>query len=124
MHRINSNQILIDPAKLTKPGSKLEGKFSRLWEALGGPPLESEFQFADGRKWRFDFCHVASMTAIEIEGGIWSKGRHTRGSGYLADCEKYNAAATMGYVVFRLTGEMITTPQLKPIIERCEKFLN
>ncbi len=120
MRRINSNSCVLEiNGKLPKSASKLEGQFQRLWDALGGPILEVEYQFYDGRKWRFDFCHMPSMTAIEIEGGTWKGGRHNRGSGYEADCHKYNAAAAMGYVVFRLTGDMITTPHIQPIVERC-----
>lgn len=44
------------------------------------------------------------MIAVELEGGVWTGGRHTRGSGFIADCEKYNRAAAMGYFVFRFDG--------------------
>lgn len=124
MRRINSNSCIVDPAALQKSSSRLESHFLRLWQALGGPPLDQEAKVAEGRRWRFDFCHAPSLTAIEIEGGTWSKGRHNRGSGYQADCEKYNAAALLGFSIFRLTGDMISTPHIQPIIERCKNFLN
>ena len=41
------------------------------------------------------------MIAVEIEGGVWIGGRHTRGKGFLRDIEKYNEAAAMGWRVFR-----------------------
>jgi hypothetical protein len=47
------------------------------------------------------------MIAAEIEGGTWSGGRHTRGSGFEADCEKYNVAAAKGWRVYRFTGAMV-----------------
>ena len=48
--------------------------------------------------------------AVEVEGGVWSKtpGRHTRGAGFEADCEKYNAAAAAGWRVARVTTKMIS----------------
>ncbi|MCY3231201.1 hypothetical protein ECE07_24240, partial [Acinetobacter pittii] len=48
-----------------------------------------------------------SKILIEVEGGIWSGGRHTRGKGYLGDMEKYNSAATMGFTVLRFSTEQV-----------------
>lgn len=95
--------------------SKLESKFALLWRALNGPPLVREHAFHPLRKWRFDFAHLESKTAIEIEGGVWSGGRHTRGTGYIKDCEKYNAATLLGWRVFRLPGPLIDQPNVSAI---------
>ena len=87
-----------------------ESKFAMLWKARKGPSITiliREYKFHPTRKWRFDFAHVATKTAIEIEGGTWSGGRHTRGSGYSKDCEKYNEAAKLGWCVLRYTAEKI-----------------
>lgn len=73
----------------------------------GLPRPEQEWRFHPVRKWRFDFAYPALMVAVEIEGGTWSGGRHTRGDGYEKDCEKYNTAALMGWKVIRLTTGMI-----------------
>lgn len=83
--------------------SKLEAKFIALWESISTIKLVPEYKFHPARKWRFDFADPGSKVAIEIEGGIWQKGRHTTGSGYQADCEKYNAATMLGWKVIRLT---------------------
>jgi very-short-patch-repair endonuclease len=90
-------------------GSQLEAKFALMWRALY-PDVElvREHKFCESRRWKFDFAHVESKVAVEIEGGIWTGGRHTRGSGYQKDCEKYNAAAAMGWRVFRLCDGMIS----------------
>lgn len=72
------------------------------------PPLVREHRFAPPRRWRFDFADPESQVAIELEGGVWSGGRHTRGGGFAADCTKYNAAALAGWTVFRLTAEMLS----------------
>jgi very-short-patch-repair endonuclease len=66
---------------------------------------EAEFRFNKDRKWRFDFAWPEHKIALEVEGAVWAGGRHTRGSGFVADMEKYNCAVTMGWRVLR------TTPQ-------------
>lgn len=96
----------------TRPSAKasaLERTFAFNWDALGGQPLVTEHQFHPTRNWRFDFAHLQTKVAIEIEGGHWSGGRHTRGAGFEKDCEKYLAAAVQGWVVIRLTGRMAKT---------------
>lgn len=71
------------------------------------PRPEREYRFHPVRKWRFDFAWPDFKIAAECEGGTWSGGRHTRGSGFAKDCEKYNAAALEGWTVFRFTKSMI-----------------
>ena len=71
--------------------------------------FEQEFQFHTTRKWRADFHIKNTKLLIEVEGGIWSGGRHTRGKGYLGDMEKYNAATMMGFQVLRFSTEQVTS---------------
>jgi len=86
----------------------LAAKFERMWEDLGGPLLLREYKFHPDRKWRADYCHEKTKVLIELEGGVWSKGRHTRGLGFINDIEKYNAAALLGYRVLRIpTGGVV-----------------
>ena len=115
---------------------KLQKKLAReKWEIMFAGQLETkgwqfirEYQFHPTRKWRFDFVITNKFTdqqalemflerapelaalwmfAVEIEGGTWSRGRHTRGSGFAEDCRKYNAAAAMGWRVFRFPAGMV-----------------
>ena len=60
-----------------------------------------EYRFHPTRQWRFDYAIPDLRIAIEIDGGIWINGRHNRASGYLGDMEKFNAAATLGWVVLK-----------------------
>ena len=69
--------------------------------------FEQEFKFHAKRKWRADFHITGKKLLVEVEGGIWSGGRHTRGKGYLGDMEKYNAATVMGYRVIRFSTEQV-----------------
>lgn len=95
----------------------LENKFHFTWKALNGPELVREHQFIGNRKWRFDFAHKDTRTAIEIEGGTWNGGRHTRGQGFEGDCEKYNAANDVGWRVYKLTSKMIDRENVQRIVD-------
>ena len=68
------------------------------------PPPVCEYRFAPPRRWRFDFAWPERMFAVEIEGGLHIIGRHQRVEGYLADCEKYEAAMLRGWMVYRIPG--------------------
>lgn len=77
--------------------------FLALLKREGLPTPEAEFTFAPPRRWRFDYSWPEWKVALETEGGVWSRGRHTRGKGYIADMEKYSEAAILGWCVLRLT---------------------
>lgn len=62
-----------------------------------------EFKFHPKRRWRFDYAIPEHKIAVEVEGGVWTGGRHTRPQGFLGDIEKYNTATLMGWRVFRTT---------------------
>lgn len=84
-------------------------------KAEGLPKPELEYKFHPSRKWRFDLAWPKEdegmcppeLVAIEIDGGVWVQGRHTRGSGFVKDLEKLNAAAELGWRVFRYTPQMV-----------------
>ncbi|AMX19807.1 hypothetical protein IEC338SC_2681 [Acinetobacter pittii] len=69
--------------------------------------FEQEYKFHPTRKWRADFLITNTKILVEVEGGIWSGGRHTRSKGYLGDMEKYNSAAMMGFTVLRFSTEQV-----------------
>lgn len=79
-----------------------------------------EYRFHPRRRWRFDFAWAQRKVALEIEGGVWTQGRHTRGQGYLRDLEKYNAAAVIGWRVLRLTPQQIY--EINPLVELLQSF--
>ncbi len=106
--------------KIPRGHSKLEAKFMQLWQIINGPELlhndDTKFRFSDERKWRFDFYHITTKVAIEIQGN----GRHQKYTGYRQDREKVNEAQRLGWTVFELTGDQIGWPQL----EKIRDFIN
>lgn len=78
----------------------------------------AEHRFHPTRKWRFDFAWPEYMVALEVEGGVWTKGRHTRASGYIKDMEKYSEAAILGWVVLRVIPSEICTVKTLELVGR------
>ena len=89
--------------------TKAEQAFDILARALGLPAAVAEYRFHPVRRWRFDFAWPGKQVAVEVEGVTkWGAiGRHQSAGGYAKDCEKYNAAAELGWRVFRYTQDMI-----------------
>lgn len=102
--------------------SALEDQFLKLWE-VKFPSLKLEREFSDieaweadllvrkkkkprSRRYRLDFAHPETRTGIEIQGAVYTGGRHVRGAGYERDCCKYNHAYTDGWTIFLLTSGM------------------
>ncbi len=89
--------------------SELETEFLH-WLRILAPELPEparEYKFAKPRRWAFDLAWEDRRLALEIDGGTWSGGRHTRGGGFRNDCEKLNTAVLLGWRVLRFTGDML-----------------
>ena len=102
--------------------SALEDQFLNLWQAHY-PKLILEREFSDidawekdyqerylkskrSKRYRLDFAHLQSKVGVEIQGGVYNRGRHVTGSGYERDCKKYNLAYTSEWTIFLLTNAM------------------
>lgn len=83
-----------------------------------------EYQFHPKRKWRFDYCLPSYKIAIEVEGGVWINGRHTRGKGFINDMEKYNNAVVLGYRLLRITPDQLNSKELIKMILEIKKATN
>lgn len=79
---------------------------------------EKEFKFNAKRRWRFDFAYPGLKIAIEIEGGIYSKGRHIRGKGFENDCEKYNTATSDGWHILRIPSHRLHEQETIELIKK------
>lgn len=92
--------------------SDLEEVLALQIRADGLPEPEREYRFAKDleppRLWRFDFAWPEVRLAVEVEGGVWANGRHTRPKGYAEDLKKYNTAVQLGWRVLRFESDWIT----------------
>ena len=101
--------------------NEIQRNFTRLIEEATGHQCVCELLFHPTRKWRFDYAIPAAQVAIEVEGGAYTQGRHTRGRGFEADMEKYNTAEAMGWHVLRVTPERLCAPKTIEMIKICIK---
>lgn len=82
----------------------------------GLPLPEREYNFSKyfadvPKKWKSDFVWPEAKLIFEVEGGIWSQGRHIRGTGFTNDVEKYNWLTLQGWKVLRGTAEHVKSAQ-------------
>ncbi|WP_216936217.1 MULTISPECIES: DUF559 domain-containing protein [unclassified Acinetobacter] len=103
--------------KSEKVSNEFEAKLAKELKALK-IEFQQEFEFHQARKWRADFHLVGKKILVEVEGGIWNGGRHTRGKGYLGDMEKYNAATIMGFQVIRFSTDQVKSGHAIQQIEK------
>lgn len=54
-----------------------------------------------------DYANLELLISVEVEGGVWIMGGHTRPVGFLKNLEKYNTATINGWAVLRVTPQMI-----------------
>ncbi len=97
--------------------------FIQLCQQNGIPPPTTEYRFHPVRRWKMDYAWVSAKIALEVEGGVFSGGRHTRGAGFLKDCEKYNSAALLGWIVLRVTPSALCTAETVDMIRQARALV-
>ena len=108
--------------------SELEAQFQQMWSVrerwgftgTASDPIR-EWQFALDRKHRFDFAWPSLKVAVELHGGVYTRGRHVRGSGFTNDCEKYTLAASSGWLILHFTSAQLQNPAV--VLERIAETL-
>lgn len=88
------------------------------WFAEHGIIATSEFKFHPERKWRFDFVFFAGKVALEVQGGLFVAGRHSRGPALLKEHEKLNEAAVLGWRVLFTTPDQLCMEETVDLIKR------
>lgn len=104
--------------KLTETQMVFESHMSEL-----GLGWQREYKFYHGRKWRSDYLvwdpkPFTRQALVEFEGGAWTRGRHVRGKGFIADLEKYNMASAIGLAIFRFTPQQVKSGEAKEFIRK------
>lgn len=80
-----------------------EHRFGAELAGGSGKGLRERLKAMNLKDWRFDVYLPEYRIAIELEGAVWTFGRHTRGGGYISDLNKYNCATVNGIKVLRYT---------------------
>ena len=81
----------------------------------------SEHRFHPTRRWRFDFAWPEQRIAVEVDGAVFTGGRHTRGAGYEKDLEKLSEALCLGWRVLRVSTGMVRDGRALGYIEKLLK---
>jgi len=121
------------------------------WSDCGIPGPLTEFRFAPPRQWRFDFAWVLADghhgtagaeqicseklsepcgsvanhlggVALEVQGGIFTRGRHTRGAALLKEYDKLNMAAALGWRVLFCPPQQLLTLKLARQLKNALNF--
>lgn len=99
------------------------------FKTFGIPAPQYEYVFHPKRKWRFDLAWPVLATpqeypgsnldalAIEVQGGIWVAGGHSRGAGMRKDWEKYNMAAVLGWRILYCEPKELTTKAFALVVK-------
>jgi len=98
--------------------SNLEELLLLLIRAEGLPEPEREYRFHDTRRWRLDFAYPDKKIGIEVQGGTYIRGAHSRGTGLERDYEKYNQAQVLGWDVYQFSRKMIESGEAIETIRR------
>ena len=80
-----------------------EYRFGAMAAGGAGKGLRARLEALGLRDWRFDVAIPEYMIAVELDGGTWIQGRHSRGAGVISDMDKINAATVRGWRVLRYT---------------------
>lgn len=78
-------------------------------ESVGGVGKGIRSRLAESglRDWRFDLAWPAQLLAVEVDGGGFVNGGHSRGAHMESDCAKISTAVSMGWRVMRVTPRQV-----------------
>jgi len=115
-----SNRLLTGSApelllalQLEAQGIAYEREYRLFAKAAGGAGkgLRERLAAHGFKDWRFDFAFPEYRIACEIQGGLWTGGRHVTGKGACGDIEKQDAAIRLGWAIYYCHPRMVQSGQ-------------
>ena len=100
--------------------SPLEDLFAFQLDSAGLTGYVREYQAIPGRRFRFDFAFIQPehRLLIEINGGTYSKGGHSTGTGINRDYEKNNLAVLNGWRVLSFDTKQVKSGAALEVVEK------
>lgn len=98
-------------------------KYLRAWKDIQevlGLTVVNEYRFHNTRQWRVDGAILCCRILIEVEGGGFVKGAHTRGAHFVDDMQKYNEMMIDGWHLFRFIPKQMNNGTF---LDTLKKFL-
>ena len=93
----------------------------QLWRDIRAahlPEPARQYLFHPTRRYRADFCFIPERLLVEVQGGVWVAGRHTRAQGYEDDCRRTCDALEHGWRILPVTPDMVASGEAVARIER------
>jgi hypothetical protein len=105
--------------------NKSELEFLLAWQmkVLKMPTPIREFIPIPGRKLRFDFGFPDWRLLVEVQGAVWTKGKHGRGSGIIQDQDKLNLATLNGFFCLQFSVNHVEDGRAVKVIAQALKTL-
>lgn len=95
-----------------------EYRFAAIAAGGTGKGVRERLARARLQDWRFDVAWPEPKVAVEVDGGGFTQGRHSRGAGMESDCAKLSTAVAMGWRVLRVTPAQVTDGRALTWIEQ------
>jgi very-short-patch-repair endonuclease len=101
--------------------SKLEAELLQQITLCRLPVPESQVPLIPGRKFAWDLVWRAQRVCLEVQGGTWTRGAHSRGAGQARDAKKQALATLAGWRCLAVTTDQIRSGEAIRWIEQALK---
>jgi hypothetical protein len=117
-------QALVKSAKKQKDKERIKRIHSQFtdWLTLNKIAFVKEYKYCKERKWKIDYYLPDLNAAVEVEGGVWTAGRHVNPKGFLKDMEKYNAITMAKIQLLRIDTDRLNSAYFKGLILTLKNF--
>ena len=77
-----------------------------------------EAQIIPNRKFRYDFYFPEHRLCVEVQGGVWSNGAHSRPTGIKRDYEKSNLCTQYGFKLLQFDVKAVKSGEALQVTEQ------